>query len=122
MFHFGSEEDSASLYYNLATSKTGPAFPTGPLDELSVDELKIVLTYRRMAYKEAVKDLASPKLLDLLLASHDEAFECLALASERFRTIVDTGRHQPITGFGAESVNKYRKLAGLPPKEDIVYS
>lgn len=119
MFHFGSTEDVASLYFTKATSETGPGVPASTVGEMSEKDLRILLTYRRMAYSAARADNAPREVCDVLLEAHDEVFKRLIEVSDRFREIVKTGVHRPITGFSAESINKYRALAGYEPLTDI---
>jgi hypothetical protein len=86
---------------------------------MSEEDLKVLLTYRRIAYYAARTDNAPQEVCDALLEAYDEAFKRLVEVSERFRTIVGTGLHRPITGFSAESINKYRALAGHEPLTGI---
>lgn len=119
MFHFGSTEDVASLYFTKATSGTGPGVPDSAIGEMSEEDLRILLTYRRMAYSAARADNAPQGVCDALLEAYDEVFKKLVEVSERFREIVKTGVHRPITGFSAKSINKYRVLAGHEPLTNI---
>lgn len=113
MFFFGNPEDTAQLYWRGATEATGPALADAPLDEMSEQELRIALTYARMAYKAGAKDGASDDVMEVLLREHDAVFVALAEISEKFRSYVKAGACLPLTGFSAESIAKYKNLAGV---------
>lgn len=113
MFYFGSPEDTASLYWRNSTEYTGPALAQCPIDEMTEQELRMALTYCRIAYKDALKDGATEEVMAILLEQHDEVFKTLAEASERFRLRVKNRYCIPLTGHSAESIQKYRRLAGV---------
>lgn len=111
MFFFGNPEDTAQLYWRNATEITGPALADSPLDEMTEKELRIALTYARIAYKAARDDGASEDVMQLLLDEHDKAFVALARVSQQFRDYVQAGACLPLTGFSPESIAKYKALA-----------
>lgn len=113
MFFFGSPEDTAQLYWRNATEVTGPALAEAPLDEMTEKELRIALTYARMAYKAARDDGATEEVMQLLLDEHDAVFVALAEVSEKFRSYVKAGACLPLTGFSPESIARYKNLAGV---------
>ncbi|MGA0100589.1 MAG: hypothetical protein ACO3HF_00965 [Burkholderiaceae bacterium] len=113
MFFFGTPEDTAGLYWRNSTEIRGPEVAAMPVDEMSEQQLRNAITYCRIAYKKAVEDEAEEEVLSLLLEQHDEVFKALAEASEDFRLRVKNRYCIPITGFTPESVEKYRKLAGV---------
>ena len=113
MFFFGDPQDTADLYSRNAFEVTGPALPEYHYEEMSEEELRIALTYARIAYKDAEKDGASQEVLDLLLAQHDSVFEFLASISEKFRTQVKGNACLPLGGHASENVLKYKRLAGV---------
>ena len=113
MFFFGDPSQTAQLYWENAGYVTGPPLPRKPLDEMTEQELRNVLTYARIAYRNAQNDGAPEEVMSLLLQDHDAAFSALAEASERFRTRVRSNQCMPLTGHSAESVAKYKKLAAV---------
>ncbi|ADF42378.1 hypothetical protein S-CBS2_gp022 [Synechococcus phage S-CBS2] len=113
MFFFGNPEDSARMYWNEVKGVTGPALPEIPLDEQTEQELRVSITYQRMAIKKAWHDGASDEILGVLLEEYDNTFAHLAAVSESFRDDVEKGRHRVIGGYTRENLDKYRRLAGL---------
>lgn len=113
MFFFGSPEDTAALYWKNSTEVTGPTLVDRPLDEMTEKELRVALTYARISYKMALQDGAGDDVVSVLLEEHDKAFQALAEVSERFRLRVKNNHCLPLTGHSAESVQKYKVLAGV---------
>lgn len=113
MFFFGNPEDTAKLYWEEAGRVAGPAVPGAPLDEISEQDLRNVLTYQRIAIMSAWDDGAADEVVDLLFEEYDRTFAHLASVSESFRDAVEKGRHLVLGGFTRENLDKYRKLAGL---------
>jgi hypothetical protein len=114
MFFFGEPEDQAKLYWSGATAKTGPQLADRPLDEMSNDELKIALTYARMACEAAQRDGAPDPTLAILLEQHDAVFEALAQSDEVFRDRVlgkGPGRVIWLGGYSPENIAKYQGFA-----------
>jgi len=113
MFFFGNPEDSARMYWDGTKGVTGPALPEIPLDEQTEQELRVSITYQRMAIKRAWHDGASEEIVNILLEEYDNTFAHLAAVSESFRDDVEKGRHRVIGGYTRENLDKYRRLAGL---------
>jgi hypothetical protein len=113
MFFFGNPEDTAKMYWEEAGRLTGPAMPLAPLDELTEQELRNVLTYQRIAIRAAWDDGAADEVTELLIEQYDQTFAHLAMVSDEFRDAVEKGRHRVIGGFTRENLDKYRRLAGL---------
>lgn len=114
MFFFGDPENQASIYWTTALNALGPELAQVPLDELSIDQLKIALAYARMAYESAQRDMAPDEVLKILLEQHDEIFGYLAQADEEFRGKVlgtKPGRIIWLNGYSAENIAKYKALA-----------
>jgi hypothetical protein len=111
MFHFGTAEDNAKTYLDLALSQQGLYVPDVPVEEypnLTGDELKAALVYLRMAIRAATKADAADETIELLFSYYDKVFERLIEDDGSFKSIVCNGRHQPINGLG----QKYRDMAG----------
>lgn len=111
MFYFGNPEDTARLYVDHFTTKTGPVFPSGHLDEMSEQEIRFAMAYLYGATEQALREGAEPEVVEVLTGWHDEAFQALAEVSEKFRQAVRTGRVVPLGG--PKNFAKYVKLAGL---------
>lgn len=111
MFQFGTTEDNAKTYLDLALSQQGLAMPNVPAEEyhnLTGDELKGGLVYLRMAIRAATKAGATDEVIELLFTYYDKVFEKVLEEDESFRSVVCTGLHQPINGLR----EKYRAMAG----------
>ena len=111
MFHFGTVQDNANTYIDIALSKQGLAMPDIPAEEyhtLTGNELKGGLVYLRIAIRAATKAEATDEVIDLLFTYYDKVFERVLEEDESFRSVVCTGIHQPLNGLG----KKYRTLAG----------
>jgi hypothetical protein len=113
MFFFGDPEETARMYWEEAGRITGPALPQAPLDELTEQELRNVLTYQRIAIKTAWGDGAADEVVDLMIEEYDRTFAQLASVSESFREAVRSGWHKVIGGFTRENLDKYKRLAGV---------
>jgi len=111
MFQFGTVEDNAKTYLDVALSQQGLILPDIPAEEyhtLTGKELKGSLAYLWMAIRAATKADATDEVIELLLSYYDKVFERILEDDESFRSIVCTGIHQPINGLS----EKYRKIAG----------
>lgn len=114
MFFFGGVENQAAIYWSDALHQLGPELPDVPMDELSVQQLKIALAYCRMAYEKAKRDKAPDETLEVLLNQHDEVFATLASVDEDFRGRVlgtHPGRIIWLNGYSPDNVSKYKALA-----------
>ena len=114
MFFFGTPEDQATIYWNDAINVDGPSVPDAPLDEMTVEELRNVLVYARIAYTKAKEDGAPSSTLDILLEEHDTAFQALAYADEWFKGLIlgtNPGVHVWLNGFNDSNIQKYKDLA-----------
>ena len=101
------------MYWEEAGRVTGPILPQAPLDELTEQELRNVLTYQRIAIRTAWDDGVADEVTELLIKEYDQTFAHLAMVSESFRDAVEKGRHRVLGGFTRENLDKYRALAGL---------
>lgn len=113
MFNFGAPEDSADLFRRKALKVRGPKLPDCHWEEMEEKDLRNAFTYLYMSVSDALREGASDDVIEILLKEYDEVFEALAQASERFRDAVKTNRHRPVLGATRESIDKYKKLAGL---------
>jgi uncharacterized radical SAM superfamily protein len=113
MFLFGSHDDIAATYWDAALSSFGEKFEAKPIDEMTVQELERAVVYARMALTSAWSDGVITEVEQVLLDQYDELFQALAEASERFREVVRSGRHQPVGPWTRENIDKYKKLAGV---------
>lgn len=114
MFFFGNSQDNASLYWNEAINTSGPGVVDRSANEMSVDELRNFLVYKRMAYTKAKEDGAPSETLDILLQDHDDAFKLLSAKDEWFKGLilgVNPGIHNWLNGFEEVNVKKYKDLA-----------
>jgi len=116
MFFFGDPVDSARLYLENAAHGYGPVLPTGILEELSEKEVRILMTYQRVALENSVQDEVDDDVYNILLQAYDTTFSYLSVNSESFRNLVDQGKHQYYGGYSQENIDKYRVLAALPRK------
>jgi hypothetical protein len=111
MFQFGTVEDNAKVYLDLALSQQGLTMPNVPATEyhtLTGDELKGGLVYLRMAIRAATKADATDDVIELLFTYYDKTFEKVLEEDESFRSVVCTGIHQPLNGLS----EKYKTMAG----------
>lgn len=113
MFDFGAPEDSADLFRKKALGAKGPRLPDCHWDEMEEKDLRNAFAYLYMAVRDALQEGASDEVVEILLKDYDEVFKALAEASERFREAVRTSKHRPVLGATRESVDKYKKLAGV---------
>ena len=117
MFFFGDDEDLADLYIQKAADSGGPGLPLGPLDELTLDELRLCGTYLRMAYKMAKNDNASKEVVDLIVAEYDQVFELRARNDGQFYKRIVAGRMSWLGGYSDANINKYKNLSGMREKK-----
>lgn len=113
MFFFGSPEQTARVYWEQAVAQQGPEFNEGPLDDMSVEDIKIAMAYARIAWERAFHDEAPQEVLDYIVGQYDALFERLASISEEFKSIIGTPRHKWLGGYTKENIQKYMLLAGL---------
>ena len=113
MFFFGNPEDTALLYWERAQSLNGPAMPIGHFDELQPKQLRIAITYARMAFSLAEQEEQPREVLDILIDAYDQVFELLAATSEAFLDTIKRNQHRFLGGHSKENVRKYKRLAGL---------
>lgn len=113
MFLFGSTEDNARLFEDLALTIQGPKIPDIPMEEMTSKMLEIHLTYARIAYESSLKEGSTEEVQNFLLDKYDSIFARLCEISEKFRTIVHQNRHRYVNEIDPKSVKKYRKLAGI---------
>lgn len=115
MFHFGSEEDQAAVYWQAALGKLGPKLPEAHLDDLSLGDIRHALAYARMAYEAALNDGAPSGTLDILLERHDALFGYLASVDDDFKGRVLGTRpgRKPVWlgGYDPDNIAKYQRLA-----------
>lgn len=115
MFTFGTAEDNANLFLENAVLQRGPALANIHSDEMTVEELRVALTYARMAYEAALEEGAADDILEVLLTRHDAAFEALAAVDDIFRgRVLETvpGKIIWLNGYSEENIAKYKRLAG----------
>lgn len=110
MFHFGSAEDAAKLYWGEEVLG-GPGLPEGHWEEMEEEDLRNLFVYLYAALQKALKDDAPEDVIQVLTETYDEAFVALAQASDRFRQAVRDNRHIYVTGYTEESIQKYKTLA-----------
>lgn len=114
-FHFGSTEDQANLYWDGALSVQGPAVPSLPLDELSLQDVRNALAYARIACKAAEESDVPGDVYKELVARHDAVFAHLCSIDDDFRDRV-LGRKPGMKpfwlgGYDPENIQKYLDLA-----------
>lgn len=113
MFFFGSHEDTARLYWDRAAASKGPAMPQGHYEEMKPKQLRIAITYARMAYSIAEQEQQPKEVMDILIEAYDLMFIAMVDADPSFVEMVKMNHHRYLGGHGKENVSKYRKLAGL---------
>jgi hypothetical protein len=114
MFFFGDPKATAELLWENSKQMDGPNIPDVPLDELSVQDLKIAFSYLYRAVFLAMRtEELQEEVFDALMEKYDEAFAMLAQKSEDFVEAVKNKRHIYVTGYSQETVTKYKKLAGI---------
>ena len=113
MFDFGDPLDTARVMWNYAFTVKGPEVPSVPYDELEEEDLRNMLAYLHIAVGDAVEGGSSDEVLSILVQEYDTVFQLLAEGCDSFREMVGQGRHFPATGHSKESVEKYKRLAGL---------
>lgn len=115
MFHFGSPDDQATMYWRGALDKLGPQMPSVHLDEMDLQDVRHALAYARMAYEAAKEGGAPSDTLDVLLERHDAVFAYLASIDDDFKgRVLGTKRgRQPawLGGYDPSNIAKYQNLA-----------
>jgi hypothetical protein len=113
MFIFGSTEENARLFQDLAAGVQGPKVPDIPVEEMTNKMLEIHMTYARMAYMISVQQGATQEVQDYLLNEYDILFSKLCEISESFIEVIKSNRHRYVGEPDPESIAKYRKIAGI---------
>lgn len=116
MFFFGDADQLAQFYLDSAAADDGPSVPDLPFEDLNETQQKIIFTYAYRAYRTALDDYAEDSVLSKLSNYYDEMFVQLASAQPDFVKAVDNNRHVFLPDYSIENVNKYRVMAGLPPR------
>lgn len=113
MFQFGDPWTVAGMYWDFLWWNSGPRIPQTPLMQQTKEEVEITLAYARMAYEFALKDLAGPETLEILLGIHDAAFARLGQLDEGYKDRIRGGKIQPpCSVWGKECLTYYYHLAG----------
>ena len=115
MFHFGSIEDQANLYWDGALGVQGPALPALPLDELSLEDTRNALAYARIACNAAEESGAPKEVYEELVARHDAVFAHLCSIDDDLKDRV-LGRKAGMKpfwlgGYDPANIQKYLDLA-----------
>jgi len=113
MFFVGDPEQTAQLYRDQAFKANGPSVPELHYEEMEEEDLRNLFAYLYLSLQKALTDAADDGTIGVLMKDYDAVFQALAEVSEDFREVVRTGRHRYITGYESESIEKYRKLAGV---------
>ncbi len=113
MFNFGDPMDTARLAWDYALRAKGPKVPSVPYDELEEQDLRNMLAYLHISVGNAQEQGVSDEVMEILVNEYDYVFQLLAEGSDEFRESVRSNRHFPATGVDAESIQKYKRLAGL---------
>lgn len=113
MFFFGDDESAAQLARESALASDGPAVSSSPMQDMTVEELMVAMTYARMACQSAINEGLPQGVFEILLAEYDQMFETLAKKSPAFVEVVRMNRHVYLGGYSDENVAKYRALAGV---------
>ena len=109
MFEFGSVEDRARLYMDVAHTVRGPYDDPNRSDP---EALAISLAYCRIACETAVAEAVNDDVIDYLVNKHDEIFKALCWADRGFRnTVLNTNKIQWLGGHEPENIAKYRRFA-----------
>lgn len=111
MFAFGNPEDLARLMMDACSASDGPGVPDMPIDEMTEDELRILLAYTFMAVRSANMEGADDDTMAVLVEWYDQAFLATAEASEAFVDLFRRGGVQ--VPFGPRDRDKYFDLLGL---------
>lgn len=93
MFVFGSAEDIAQSLCESIKART-PGLVNKPLDEMTLEEMKRMLTIFRMAAHEARQVGSSEDSMETLLEWHDDVLRALVAVDERLRRRVLSGKYQ----------------------------
>ena len=106
MFTFGSPEDTATLLI-ADQGRTGPGLPEGPMNEHLEKDLKVDLTYIKMAYHDAVSQGLDEEVLLEIEKRFDDVYKKLLTVSATFEDFVVNGRHGFLTGRTESQKKKY---------------
>lgn len=112
MFDFGRPEDTAELLYQQTLAGSGPPLPDCHWDEMEEGDLRNAFVYLYRTVRKAYGEGVSAEVLEVLVKEYDEVFTALVEVSDRFRTAVLRGKHQPVLGYTREQVDKYKAIAG----------
>ena len=96
MFHFGTPEDTVSMYQRALVETEGPGIPDVHWDEMTLEQQEFALTYARMAYEGSVQIGDPEDIQAAALARYDELFELLLESSDEFRDAVISRRHKAV--------------------------
>lgn len=110
MTDFGDPSSFAMMCFRNAAGKDSDKFDR-PLKEYDEQELKLLLTYFRLAYKISLKASGATTAQQMLLTMHDAVFVRLTQSSRKFAALVLNNKHVYVGGHTKEQVKKYKKLA-----------
>ena len=110
MFVFGEPQDVAEMFRQEVNVMWSKEKSSDPIEEQSIEDLKVTLLFAREAYLIALKYNTSDEALDILLNDYDRIFTKLASISESFRQVVLNERHRCIGGNTDEQKSKYKNI------------
>ena len=109
MTDFGNPSDFAMMCFREAVGDDLERF-SRPLPEYDTEELKLLLTCLRLAYKASLKSYGASTAQEMLLAMHDAAFSQLARKSKKFAAFVLNNKHTYVGGHTKAQIKKYKGL------------
>lgn len=110
MTNFGDPAAFASMCFDSVARADAQRFNRN-VEEYDEAELRLLLTYLRLAYKQALKAYGADLAQSLLLKMHDKVFVRLAKVSRKFAAFVLNGKHAYLGGHTKQQAVKYKALA-----------
>ena len=93
MFQFGSPQDIARVHFDSVAADFDYA-ENNP--EATLDEWKVQLTYRRMAFKQARSSGANEETMAIMLDKFDEAFYWICVKSDLMMQLIRVNKFKPL--------------------------
>lgn len=95
------------MFFDQVIGAVGPGVVDKHYSEMTLEEMRALFVYLRMAFYEALEAYASTEVMEVLVEWYDEVFTALLEGDGEFRKAVCSRAHRPII-----NETKYYELAG----------